>query len=79
MALTGVDVGAVMSSIGDITVLGHVAKFGVAFPLVYHYVAGVRHVLWDRMPELLETDKVTQSSYVVIGASAAVSVGLALL
>ena len=24
------------------------AKFLVAFPLVYHYLGGVRHVLWDK-------------------------------
>ena len=24
------------------------AKFAVAFPLVYHYLGGVRHVFWDK-------------------------------
>lgn len=68
-----------MSSIGDISVVGHVAKLSVAFPLVYHYLAGVRHIAWDRNPEMLQTDKVTQSSHVLIGSSIVISVGLALL
>lgn len=24
------------------------AKFLVAFPLVYHYLGGLRHVIWDK-------------------------------
>lgn len=79
LSLAGADVSSVMSSIGDISVIGHAAKFGVAFPLIYHYLAGVRHIAWDRNPELLQTDKVTQSSHVLIGSSVAISVALALL
>ena len=79
LSLGGADVGAVVSSIGSIAVIGQAAKFSVAFPLVYHYLAGVRHILWDRNPDMLETEKVTQSSYVLVGASSAVSVALALI
>jgi succinate dehydrogenase (ubiquinone) cytochrome b560 subunit len=68
-----------MSTIGDITAVGNVAKFAVAFPLVYHYLGGIRHLVWDRTPDLIENDKVEQSSYILIGASSAVSVALALL
>lgn len=68
-----------MSTIGSIAVLGHVAKFSVAFPLVYHYLGGVRHLMWDRMPEMLENAKVEQSSYILAGASATIAVGLALV
>ena len=68
-----------MSTIGDITALGHVAKFAVAFPLVYHYLGGIRHLVWDRTPDLIENEKVEQSSKILIGASSAVSIALALL
>lgn len=55
------------------------AKFAVSFPLVYHYLGGIRHLMWDRMPEMLENAKVEQSSYVLVGASATISVALALI
>ena len=79
LALGGADVGAIMSTIGDMAVIGNVAKFSVAFPLVYHYLGGVRHLVWDRMPELLENDKVEKSSMALIGASTAISVAVAVL
>ncbi len=79
LALAGADVSSIMSNIGDMSVIGQTAKLSVAFPLVYHYLAGIRHIAWDRNPELLQTDKVTQSSHVLIGSSIAISVVLALL
>ena len=69
-----------MSSLGDITLIGTVAKFGVAFPLSYHYLGGVRHLVWDRMPEqTLTNELVEQSSYALIGTAGILSAGLALL
>jgi succinate dehydrogenase (ubiquinone) cytochrome b560 subunit len=68
-----------MSTIGDITVVGHVAKFAVAFPLVYHYLGGIRHVLWDRNPAMLENASVEKSSQALIAGSAALASVLALL
>jgi succinate dehydrogenase (ubiquinone) cytochrome b560 subunit len=79
MSLAGADVPALMSSIGDITVVGNVAKFAVGFPLIYHYLGGVRHLIWDNNPDLLENTKVEQSSYILVGASVVLSVGLALV
>lgn len=42
LALGGVDVAGVMSSIGSSS-LGAPAKVLFAFPLVYHYGGGLRH------------------------------------
>lgn len=50
-----------------------VAKLSVSFPIVYHYFAAVRHLVWDAKPELLENSKVQQLSYILFGASAGVS------
>lgn len=59
----------------------------VAFPLVYHYVAGLRHVIWDKhsignqadKTSLLENPQVDLSSRIIIGASAVGTLGLAIL
>ncbi|TMW63038.1 hypothetical protein Poli38472_005656 [Pythium oligandrum] len=49
-------------------------KFLVAFPLTYHYIGGVRHLVWDRKPEYI-TFKVSQkSSVAAIGGAIAVSI-----
>ena len=67
-----------MSTIGNIAVVGTVAKFSVSFPLVYHYMASVRHFVWDRLPEkTLYNEQVEQSSYALIGGSVALSALLA--
>mmetsp|Transcript_31430 Transcript_31430/g.53043 ORF Transcript_31430/g.53043 Transcript_31430/m.53043 type:complete len:168 (+) Transcript_31430:57-560(+) len=78
LSLVGADVPTVMSALGNVTAIGTLAKFSVSFPLIYHYFGGLRHIVWDRMPEMLENAKVEQSSYVLIGTSAALSAGLAL-
>lgn len=49
------------------------AKFSVSFPIVYHYFAAVRHFMWDSKPEMLENQAVQQSSYILFGASTAIS------
>ncbi len=77
--LIGCDVPSLMATIGSITAVGTIAKFGVAFPLVFHYGGGVRHLLWDRNPALLENEKVEQASKILIGSSVAVSAVIALL
>lgn len=68
-----------MQYIGNITLLGNVAKFSVAFPFVYHYISGCRHMMWDNNPHMLDTESVTKTSYAVFGSAAAVSAGLALV
>lgn len=50
------------------------AKFAVAFPLVYHYLGGVRHFIWDSKPDLLTNVDVEKASYGLVGASVFISV-----
>ena len=49
--------GATIALMQDITNIGpvvsSVAKFSVAFPIVYHYFGGLRHLVWDYYPHLL--------------------------
>jgi succinate dehydrogenase (ubiquinone) cytochrome b560 subunit len=75
--------GAALSLMQDIAAVGPVvcagAKFCVAFPMVYHYLGGVRHVAWDHYPELLNNIGVEKASYVLAGSSLVLSTGLALM
>lgn len=65
-----------MSSIGNAGVIvAPVAKFVVAFPLVYHYLGGLRHYLWDNNPEMLSNVDVEKASYVLVGTSVVLSAG----
>lgn len=79
LALAGADVPSMASNIGSITLVGELAKFTVAFPIVYHYLGALRHMYWDKNPEELTTDKVTQMSYMHGGSAVAISAGLALV
>ncbi len=63
-----VDPSAIMMYIGN-SFVGPAAKFAVSFPLVYHYIGGVRHLVWDSNPELLTNDQVETSSWVVLVSS----------
>lgn len=55
------------------------AKFVISFPLIYHYLAGVRHIYWDHANygkqaekhTALEVPAVERSSKILIGASVA--------
>ena len=47
MSLVGIDTTGLMMTLGN-SALGPALKFGVAFPVVYHYICGVRHVIWDK-------------------------------
>ena len=58
-------------------IVGGAAKFTVAFPLVYHYLGGVRHLAWDNSPEMLTNVDVTKASYALVGGSFLLSAGLA--
>lgn len=75
LSLVGVDVASLASTIGS-SAIGPLAKFAVGFPLVYHYVGGLRHVMWDRSPEMLTNESVERTSYMVFGGSTAISIGL---
>lgn len=74
----GYDGGALLSSLGA-SAVGPVVKFTAAFPLVYHYLASVRHTLWDLKPELVQNNKVEQSSYILFAASGALSIAAAVV
>ena len=78
LALVGVDVGSLMTAIGS-SAIGPLAKFSVGFPLVYHYLGGIRHVIWDRKPDLLTNEQVPQSSYILFGSAGIIGIGCALL
>mmetsp|Transcript_20167 Transcript_20167/g.31495 ORF Transcript_20167/g.31495 Transcript_20167/m.31495 type:complete len:180 (+) Transcript_20167:96-635(+) len=70
---------SLMSDIGNSgLVLASGAKFAVAFPIVYHYLGGLRHLVWDNAPEMLTNMDVEKTSYGLIGASVLVS-GVALV
>ena len=73
LSLIGVDVPALMQYIGNVTLIGHLAKFSVAFPFTYHYMCGIRHLRWDNAPDNLNTEYVTKSSYVLFISAALVS------
>jgi len=53
------------------------AKFVVAFPLVYHSFAGVRHIIWDSTSKGLDLQNVYLSTYVLCGGVSVVSLSLA--
>merc|ERR1711939_179175 len=78
IALTGGDCCAVASSLGA-SGLGPIMKFSVVFPLAYHYIAGIRHYMWDTKPETLQNDQCEKTSYMVMGAGAAVALVGAIL
>lgn len=60
-------------------IVGSMAKFTVSFPIVYHYLGGVRHLAWDKFPEMLTNVDVVKASYGLVGSSLVISTGLALL
>ncbi|CAM2730102.1 unnamed protein product [Rotaria socialis] len=78
VALLGGDAASLMTCVGD-SAVGSVAKFAVAFPFVFHYFGGVRHILWDKNPDMLTSEEVQKTSYILLGVSVAASVGLAVV
>ncbi|KAL3773913.1 hypothetical protein ACHAW5_006484 [Stephanodiscus triporus] len=59
-----------MSTVGSANVaIVAGAKFAVAFPIVYHYLGGLRHIIWDNNPEMLSNVDVEKASYVLVGTS----------
>lgn len=73
LTLVGIDTTSIMMTIGNSPV-GPIAKIAVAFPLVFHYLAGVRHILWDKNPEeYLSNEEVHKSSYILFGVAGAMS------
>ena len=78
-ALTGMYIGGGFSKIGGYDMisfyesLSKLQKTGVdlclLFPTIYHTFGGIRHFLWDAYPKLLTNQKVTRSSYFLLGIS----------
>lgn len=52
------------------------AKFSVAFPIVYHYLAAIRHIYWDNSPDILTNADVEKASKMLFGGSTFLSVCL---
>ena len=68
---------ALMETIGSSgPLVAYSAKLAVAFPCTYHYLGAIRHLLWDRTPEMLTSMDVEKSSYALAGASVVVTGGL---
>ena len=63
------------------------AKAAIAFPLVYHYAGGLRHVIWDKhsignqadKTSLLENPSVDKSSRFIVGVSIVGTIALAII
>ena len=72
LSLLGVDCSSIMMDLGQ-TSIAPVFKFGVAFPLTYHYICGIRHVIWDKYVMGFNNDAMNQSSLLVVGSSLALS------
>eukprot|EP00879_Flechtneria_rotunda_P001654 GHRR01001814.1.p1 GENE.GHRR01001814.1~~GHRR01001814.1.p1 ORF type:complete len:206 (+),score=54.79 GHRR01001814.1:134-751(+) len=87
IALTGDLPGALAAFKANHPLLVVPTKLIITYPLVYHYLGGVRHFLWDLhkignqadRTSLLETPVVEQSSKVLLGSSVAVSLLLSIL
>ncbi len=79
MHLFGGDPVYVLSTLGTITIISPLSKLVVSFPLVYHYLGGIRHFYWDSSPETLNNEEVEQTSYYLIGSSVALSLIAAIL
>ena len=78
MSFFGGDPAALMQTLGQSGV-APIFKFGVAFPLVYHYVCAIRHVAWDHYVVGFNNDAMKQSSFLVGGVSLALAGGAALM
>ncbi|CAM9184301.1 unnamed protein product [Discosporangium mesarthrocarpum] len=76
LSLAGCDATAMMSTMGS-SVAGPAVKLAVAFPLVFHYLGGARHTMWDFMPETLQNKGVESTSLALFATSGVISLGLA--
>jgi len=80
LTLAGADVPGLVSSFQVAApVLVPVAKFAVAYPLVYHWGSALRHTYWDVTCQGLHIDTVRTTSYSLLIGSGAISAGLAVM
>lgn len=73
----GVDAPSVIMASLAASGVAPVAKFAVGYPLIYHFCGGVRHAVWDHMPETLQNASVEQASWVLFATSSVLSLGAA--
>lgn len=78
LTLMGIDAPSMMQTIGA-TPIAPILKFAVAFPLTFHYLGGVRHIIWDHQPDQLTNEDVSRSSYQLFACSGVISVALAFM
>ena len=60
-------------------VIGPIAKFAVSWQLFYHYFGAVRHLYWDKKPDIISTQQATESSYQLFGLATVLSIGVSAL
>ena len=86
LALTG-DLPAAVDFVASSPALCALAKLGIAFPVSYHLIGGVRHLVWDHATlgnqaykkSVLEKDTVPTSSSAVLGASIVMAAAMAVM
>ncbi|KAL6071247.1 Succinate dehydrogenase cytochrome b556 subunit [Balamuthia mandrillaris] len=62
-----------------VPILVPVAKATVAFPFVFHYLSGIRHLIWDATAEGLTLPQTHRTSQLLVGSSIALTAVLAFL
>ena len=78
LTILGVDVTTMMFNLGHGD-FSYVCKFGVAFPLVYHYAAGLRHLYWDNTVQGFTNSEMESSSVMLMGSTVVLSGIIAVL
>lgn len=56
-----------------------IAKIIVSFPLIYHFLAGLRHLYWDATAKMLDLPAAELSSKILIGSSIVLAFGSAFI
>jgi len=77
-ALTGLSVETFVDAVQTVPMMGTIARFGVAFPLTFHLLGGIRHLVWDNA-QGHEIQEVNKTGYAVLGASVLAAAVLALM
>eukprot|EP00591_Stephanopyxis_turris_P011036 CAMPEP_0195514466 /NCGR_PEP_ID=MMETSP0794_2-20130614/5843_1 /TAXON_ID=515487 /ORGANISM="Stephanopyxis turris, Strain CCMP 815" /LENGTH=144 /DNA_ID=CAMNT_0040642719 /DNA_START=198 /DNA_END=632 /DNA_ORIENTATION=+ len=70
---------SLMQDLGSMSVIGPLTKFSVGFPLMFHYLGGLRHTIWDKNPGQLTTEDVEKTSYALVGASTLFGLGVCVM
>ena len=58
---------------------GSVARFAVAWPLVYHWLGNIRHIYWDMTAKGFNNATMLKTSYALFGATTLISLGLGVM